>query len=694
MFKLFHNFDLGYFKAVLFRMFERFPVSVFISLVAFLLMVGFIRLGDELTDLQEAIVLKVLISLGLSFVFSVAIYLLGERRNYRWHRRNYLQAITLIFGLLFYYFFEEELFIGGQNEVVVYIILTALGIVAFLFVARFWRKFRAVPDSQETFYSQSYTLVLKILMTAVAAGSAMALGSIGLATLFTLFDITFLEEGHWFGYWAAFTGVLFAPFFFLANLPEEKEWFGIKSDMIAGNKFFAFLIKSIGVPAIFIYFIILYAYTGKVLINFSEWPQGEVSWMVILFSFFGFLIYFASYIYRDTSKLTGIFRKILPVAVLLQTPMLFYAIGLRIDQYDITINRYLVVVFGLWLLFLSCYYLISKKKDLSTPFYSLLVVVLIMSIGPWSVYDLTETRQIKELRNNMVEAGILADGEITPLESYDAIDARLSGKIYGGIEYLCDFHGCDTLESIFTDKLEELRQADRQEFEERKEEKLEDLEAGDASAEDILRVEEQQYTGMSKWEMIRELTEYLKVEQWTGSQNIRREPKYLNFENALGSDVGKSIDIDGYEHYVSLHSSEEGWDRYIDLQKEEGRSVEGVWSAFVDNQGSELKIYKGEQSVESLDISESVVQKIMDNRENYTDPDGDRFLTGVIPEEDMTFDLNGESYEIRLVLRSIAIPNPDRSEEEEEVTESPDEPMPTLRKESGSLEGYILLKAK
>jgi len=39
------------------------------------------------------------------------------------------------------------------------------------------------------------------------------------------------------------------------------------------------------------------------------------------------------------------FRKVLPIVIFFQLPMLFYAIYLRINQYDVTINRYFVVVF-------------------------------------------------------------------------------------------------------------------------------------------------------------------------------------------------------------------------------------------------------------------------------------------------------------------------------------------------------------
>jgi hypothetical protein len=87
--------------------------------------------------------------------------------------------------------------------------------------------------------------------------------------------------------------------------------------------------------------------------------------MVIWFSIFGYITYMFSYVFEEKNKFIKIFRKVFPYIVIPQIFMLFYAIYLRINQYDITINRYFIVVFGLWLLIISLYYIFSKKKHLA-----------------------------------------------------------------------------------------------------------------------------------------------------------------------------------------------------------------------------------------------------------------------------------------------------------------------------------------
>lgn len=148
------------------------------------------------------------------------------------------------------------------------------------------------------------------------------------------------------------------------------------------NRFFSFLIRYLATPAVYIYFIILYAYSIKVLLNFSDWPKGIVSWMVIGFSSFGYLTYIFSKPYED-NKIVLFFRKWFPLAVIPQLFMLFYAIGLRIGQYDLTMNRYFVVAFGFWLLVTSLYFLLRRFALLAFVPASLALISFLISIGPW-----------------------------------------------------------------------------------------------------------------------------------------------------------------------------------------------------------------------------------------------------------------------------------------------------------------------
>lgn len=290
----------------------------------------------------------------------------------------------------------------------------------------------------------------------------MALGFIAIGAVTTLFDLSgFLWNDKLYGNWAAIALALFAPLYGLIHIPHitdvDKKAFEI-------NRFFSFLIKFVAVPFIYIYFAILYAYSIKVLANFSDWPKGIVSWLVIGFSSFGYLTYIFSRAYEENS-MVHMLRKYFPYVVIPQIAMLAYAIYLRIAQYDLTMNRYFVVIFGLWLLGISLYYVASKRKSLAIIPASLSLISLIISLGPWSVFTYPQIRQETRLVRNLETAQILQGNTIVPLKSERDISKELSTEIAAGIDYLCNFDDCARIKEIFPIQAQKAETKSREDWE-------------------------------------------------------------------------------------------------------------------------------------------------------------------------------------------------------------------------------------
>ena len=78
--------------------------------------------------------------------------------------------------------------------------------------------------------------------------------------------------------WAIISLSLIAPLYALIHLPVKNDY---AKSLYTENRFFSFLVRYVATPFIYIYFIILYAYSVKVLAHFNEWPNGIISWMVI-----------------------------------------------------------------------------------------------------------------------------------------------------------------------------------------------------------------------------------------------------------------------------------------------------------------------------------------------------------------------------------------------------------------------------
>ncbi len=697
MLKFLQKIKLENLKKVIMETWQRTPLSMLISLAAFTIIVILIRVEDISLVLEDNLN-KAVFTLVITFFFSVAIYLYSETKNISRPKKGLYQLITFVFALLFFYFFEENLFRNPEAEIVVYLVLTSLGVLSFIFIASFVSKIKAKVLSQEEFYISTYATVIKTLMSMIVGIITMLLGFIALSSIFTLFDITFIEEDHWFGYWASFSLVFFAPIFFLANLPSVKVGEEDSLEEIQANKFYYFLMNYVALPAIVIYFLILYSYTIKVLLNFSDWPHGEVAWMVILFSFFGYIVYFATYAFTSAFKPAFLLRKILPTAIFLQTFMLFYAIGLRINQYDLTLNRYLVVAFGFWLFGLSLYFIISKKKNLSTPFYTLLIVIIFISIGPWSVYTAPKWRQQGNLEMNLQSANILqADGGVVVLENYRDISVELSGEIYSGISYLCNFHGCDTLDKYFNKEIIEIKKIHREEFEENKKEQLERARNAEIKDEEWIRnVEEREYEEIRNWDTIRKLTEKIKVRAYHKGIDKNEIPKYFDFRNNFEY-IDESVDVRGFDYFVQLYSG--------DLPKDiKEKSLPDTYHARIDTGVYKLDLFFGDGVIETFDIKETVINSLLGKKDNSLE-DEDLYRNDIVlANEDMVFNLIGNAYDLKLVLRNISIRNPewkpaDNGDEEDDFEEMRDikgdmamEIMPRLDIPYAS--AYVLIKKK
>lgn len=423
----------------------RFPLASILVLAVTLLLFILIQ-GSYSTTIEETL-WKLVVTGVIMFFFSIGVTLVGETADPKVKRRPLWQLLTLGLWVLFYANFNATF---NGSEMFIYIYLTFLGTIAFVFIAPFLKAILEKKEHQ-WLYARYFFHISRVFFNSTIVWIAMLLlWFAAIASVFALFDLTGIDSGKLYGYWAVISCVLTAGIFGLHNIPETKE----KALTLDINKFFTFLIRYIAIPFIYIYFLILYAYTVKVLLNFSDWPKGQVSWMVIGFSFFGYIIYLFSQVVEEKNILINLFKKYFPLVVLPQVAMLFYAIYLRIAQYDITVNRYFVVVFGLWLLGISLYLALSKKKNISYLPLSFGVIIVLISVGPWGVYNFPQTRQLTRLMHNLEVAGIYKDGTIVPLKEYKDIDANLSSEIYEGILYMCEYSDCKQIKTLFKEQIE------------------------------------------------------------------------------------------------------------------------------------------------------------------------------------------------------------------------------------------------
>lgn len=433
-------------EKIRYTLFSRFPLPFLLSIM--LTICGIYQVSIEPESLTT---LRVIASLVVTFLLSIGIRLYTEytqkknRLSWAW------QMLAVFYWVIFYIFFDVQY---ESLDQIIFFFLHFVGFFSFLYFSPYSRE--VVGWSENTLeYSNYFTRVAwTFLMAMIVWGALIILGFFAIGAVDYLFDLSTNMQEYYkmYEYWFVLSAAFFAPLFWLVSFPERNS---IEKHTYEMNTFFSFLIRFIAIPFITIYFFILYAYTIKVLLQFSEWPKWQVAWMVIAFSIFWYLTYIFSRVFDDTNRWIHIFRRYFPYAVIPQLWMLAYAIGLRIAQYDITVNRYLVVLFGIWLFVLSLYFILSKRKTLIIIPATLTVISLLFSVWPWSVYSFSIERQYHRLMKNLELADMISvDGKVIP--AHDWLDAKLRWEIYEGIHYICQSSRCSKLDGIMSSITQEV----------------------------------------------------------------------------------------------------------------------------------------------------------------------------------------------------------------------------------------------
>jgi hypothetical protein len=654
---IFANFSIENFTNNVKTAFARFPLSFVASVLIFLIFVYTIYNWDIIPNQVENILYKSILSLVTIYFLSIWVYLLSEKFNLTRFITCFSQLWSILFWVLFYFSFEQNLFNNFYSEELVYIIITYVWVISFIFVTTFIKSLINNDVDNDKYYTYFNSVASKILMTVIVWWALTLLGVIAISTIFALFELTtYVDESKFFWYWVAFSLSLFTPIYFLTIAPEKEENLTLL-DKIKENKFYNFLSNYIALPFIFIYFFILYAYSLKVLLNFSDWPKWIISWMVIWFSLFWYLIYIFSHAFEKKSEFVRIFRKVFPFAVLFQTPMLFYAIYLRINQYDFTINRYLVVVFWIYLVLISLYFIFSKKKFLLFIPLLLTTFIIIISIWPWWVYSFPEGRQLELLKPDLVEAKILQWTQIVLPKDEKDIEDKLSGKIYENVNYLCDFHGCESMSNIFWTLLEDIKKQDKIDWEKTHEDEIKrlkseisnysgtDKEILDINKRNLLRIENQRYPWIYFWTYTSKLLEKLKVKPYYAWDIVNQKYIYFSLDYTKRNSMLKVTNFDYIFPLWTLY-----WAKYFSDTVE---PIENdLYYSKYDIDNSKLIIYKNKVVLEEFDLN-SDFTKIYDLNFNNINSNG-----GVDLKELVSIEKVWKIVDIKILLEDFSILNP------------------------------------
>jgi len=661
--------------------FQRFPVS-FISIIFLFWILEFLVLKwNSLPDSTINFLAKINLSLIVVYFLWIWVkFFLNSQKNFFKIKNFFLELSPVIFWIIFFFNFEENLFQDFYFEEFIYIAITLIWVISFVFISKYILKNNNITmysrlsgndkflDFFQNFFNsnskklenEKYFLFFtekfsKILLSAFLWFSLTILWFAAILAVFSLFEIPdFLDKSKVFWTWAAFSLSFFAPIYFLWVVSKDEKIENFEK--IWENKFYNFFIKFLALPAIILYFIILYSYSLKVLLNFQNWPEWMISWLIIFFSLFGYLIYVLSFVIQEKSSFVKKFRKYFPFAVLFQTPMFFYAIFLRINQYDFTINRYLLLVFWFYLLVISLYFIFSKNKKIVNIFSILTLFILLISISwNFSVYKFPENRQLNLLEKNLVQAWILKDWKVFLPEKYEEVNSWISWEIYNRIDYLCDFHWCNVLWKFIPEVLEKIKKEDFAKWEKRRKENIEryktaikehwdEIERTKINRKNLEKLENWKYIWINSWVFREAIFEKLKVRNyflWWG-KNRNYIPIRVKYELRT-----EFFEIKNYDYFLKLSNWEE------EFSNKKIKNEKYFW--IFDTKNEKIFINKNWEKFEEFFIWDDLKKFYEKNK----------FLKNKYWEielkENFSFKKKWKKMDVKIILNEFSVKNPEYS---------------------------------
>ena len=246
---------------------KRFPIPVVISIIGTI--ISLILMHDNDTETIS----KLLYTIALAFPLSIATTLITERNN----KKILNFSILGIFILVYYFFVGKNLFTVDYEK---FRIQYMLWIIASTFLITFIPFIKKNTAGVLDFWHYNQKILFAGLTTVFYSGTIYAGLSIALFSVNTLFDLN-IDSMRW-AELGTLIGGLFTTTFFLARFPQAKE---NETDYPKELRIFTFYVLT---PLVAIYFLILYSYSGKILIS-QEWPKGIISSMILGFSMLGIL---------------------------------------------------------------------------------------------------------------------------------------------------------------------------------------------------------------------------------------------------------------------------------------------------------------------------------------------------------------------------------------------------------------------
>ena len=411
----------------------KYPISILFAAIAAMLLINIT--AAKWNDMEDLFAYIIGCAMGISLFFAIHTAL----ENKTWP--GYVKGLAMVMGLgilwLIVADIQNQMDSGSDQSQAIQIfgygLLTHL-VVAFLpFIGNF--KINA-------FWQYNKSLFIRAFTTGLYTGVLFAGISGAILAITQLFDVDFGSKIY--AYLWYIMALPMSVIIFCAGVPTDINELESSTDLPKGLRI---VVQFILIPLVVLYLLILYAYMGKIIVQWSL-PQGWVTILIMVFSVLGMLAMLLVHPFQQLAEHAWIkvitknyYRSLLPLLVLQ-----YVAIFTRISEYGFTSPRWAVVAITIWLTYICIYKVFFKGKNIILIPFTLCIVTVLFLIGPLSHRSISVWSQTAKINRLVKELGLRDNkGKLKKYESNASTDS-LMNELYEATRYLSRNHETTGLE--------------------------------------------------------------------------------------------------------------------------------------------------------------------------------------------------------------------------------------------------------
>ncbi len=422
------------------KAFIRFPFAILCAIVGTIMAFMLVDLPFDAKEMHNQLT-KGIMTMYLGMLAGISCTVFCEKYFFRSITQYIFNFVILLLMHYYFYTLPSEL---ADKEISRFIVLSlschlALSFAPFL-----------VDNEPNGFWQYNKQLFLRIL-TAVFYSHVLFAGlGLALAAVDKLFGVH-IESISFLKLYIVIVGI-FNTVFFLAGIPDEIRSLENNSEYPKGLRIFT---QFVLLPLIALYLLILYVYSGKILVT-RLWPEGWVAWLVTGYSIAGILAFLLIWPLRRNENYQWIknYTRLFYITLFPLIILLCVAIGIRVQDYGITEQRYFIIMMAFWLFIMALYFIFSKIKNIKIIPLTLFILSIISAYGPVSAFEISESSQYDRLISLLNKNALLRNNKVE--KTNKSLSFNDKKEISASVNYLVTMHGLHSVQHLFNVNLDSL----------------------------------------------------------------------------------------------------------------------------------------------------------------------------------------------------------------------------------------------